>query len=139
MKNMAPYRANMSRMTSTVPADRDAERNSLRGSSGCRARDSRMTNSSPSSAVPLDRAAVVVLRQLAEAGPSALRRAGGPAGGGGAACHPAGAAAAARRLRGPRAGPGRPPRGDRKSGVEGKRVDLGGRRIIKKKKRKHDT
>src|SRR2546430_17316486 len=28
--------------------------------------------------------------------------------------------------------------GDRKSGVEGKRVDLGGRRIIKKKKRKKD-
>src|ERR1043165_3153548 len=28
------------------------------------------------------------------------------------------------------------PRGDRKSVVEGKRVDLGGRRIIKKKKKK---
>src|SRR2546430_17005963 len=27
-------------------------------------------------------------------------------------------------------------RGDRKSGVEGKRVDLGGRRILKKKKKK---
>src|SRR6266568_3476975 len=50
MKNMAPNRANISRMTSTTPADSEAERNSLRGSSGWRARDSRMTNSSPSSA-----------------------------------------------------------------------------------------
>src|SRR6266581_4634981 len=50
MKNMAPNRANMSRMTSTTPAETDAERNSFSGSIGWRARDSRRTNASPSSA-----------------------------------------------------------------------------------------
>ena len=58
MKNMAPNRANMSRMTSTTPADSDAERNSFRGSSGCRARDWRMTNSSPSRAAAPRKASV---------------------------------------------------------------------------------
>src|SRR2546429_9301360 len=50
MKNMAPNSANMSRMTSTTPAETDAERNSFSGSIGWRARDSRRTNASPSSA-----------------------------------------------------------------------------------------
>ena len=50
MKNMAPNRANISRMTSSTPADRDAERNSFSGSIGWRARRSRMMNSSPSRA-----------------------------------------------------------------------------------------
>src|SRR3989441_11003028 len=72
---------------------------------------------------------------------------------GGARPRAAGGGAASRRLRPPRprardgacGAPGRPPRrhrlprplargGDRKSVVEGKRGDLGGRRIIKKKK-----
>src|SRR5690349_2841011 len=35
MKNMAPNNANISSTTSTTPADRDAERNSRSGSSGC--------------------------------------------------------------------------------------------------------
>ena len=58
MKNMAPNRANMSRMTSTTPADSDAERNSFRGSSGWRARRSRTMNSSPSSAAVPRKASV---------------------------------------------------------------------------------
>ncbi len=58
MKNMAPNRANMSRMTSTTPADTDAERNSFSGSIGWRARRSRMMNSSPSSAAASRKASV---------------------------------------------------------------------------------
>src|SRR5260370_35470089 len=68
MKNMAPNRANMSRMTSTTPADRDAERNSRSGSSGWRARDWRMTNSSPSSAAA-PRKAKVRAEPQAKSGP----------------------------------------------------------------------
>ena len=58
MKNMAPNSANISRMTSAVPADRDAERNSRSGSSGCLARCSRSTNSSPTTAAPPRKASV---------------------------------------------------------------------------------
>ena len=58
MKNMAPNSANISSTTSAVPAERDTERNSRSGSSGCLARCSRTTNSSPASAAPPRKASV---------------------------------------------------------------------------------
>ncbi len=55
---MAPNSANISRMTSTTPAETDAERNSFSGSIGWRARDSRRMNSRPSSAAASRKASV---------------------------------------------------------------------------------
>ena len=59
MKNIAPNIANISVITSTVPADSATERNSRSGSSGSLARDSRTMNNASATAVATKKPMVV--------------------------------------------------------------------------------